>query len=34
VDDSGAPKQAMHFHGNNNSLHHGGKCFLSFWFNS
>lgn len=25
VDDSGAPQQAMHFHGNNNSLHHGGK---------
>lgn len=25
VDDSGAPQQAMHFHGNNNSLHHGGR---------
>lgn len=27
VDDSNAPKQAMHFHGGNDTLHHGGIYF-------
>lgn len=30
VDDSGAPKQAMHFHAGNDSLHHGGEGSLAY----